>query len=150
MRRKDAMAEEKPEELRPSAGWVVLHLYHRIERDTWQRLSSDERAAAVGSPEVQKLLAEAPEIVGIMEVSREAKPDGEGKHWVSVEMKPVEPLANPVTLKMVKAEPRLAAMELVKYSRLSVGKVSAAEWDWPCMGTASAVTPPRLPTPLPP
>ena len=68
------------------------------------------------------------EIVGIMEVSRTAKPDGEGKHWVSVEMKPVEPLPNPVTLKMVKAEPRLAAMELVKYSRLSVGKVSPEEW----------------------
>lgn len=68
-------------------------------------------------------------IVGIMEVSREAIPDGDGKHWVSVQMKPVEPLPNPVTLKQVKAEPRLAEMELVKYSRLSVGKVSAAEWD---------------------
>ncbi|WP_408077831.1 EVE domain-containing protein [Sphingomonas plantiphila] len=68
-------------------------------------------------------------IVGIMEVSREAQPDGEGKHWVSVEMKPVEPLANPVTLKQVKAEPKLAEMELVKYSRLSVGKVRKAEWD---------------------
>jgi predicted RNA-binding protein with PUA-like domain len=68
------------------------------------------------------------EIVGIMEVSREARPDGEGKHWVSVEMKPVEKLASPVTLKQVKAEPRLAEMELVKYSRLSVGKVSPDEW----------------------
>ncbi len=67
-------------------------------------------------------------IVGIMEVSREAKPDGDGKHWVSVEMKPVEPLETPVTLKQVKAEPALAQMELVKYSRLSVGKVSPEEW----------------------
>lgn len=69
------------------------------------------------------------EIVGIVEVSREAKPDGDGKHWVSVEVRPVEPLANPVSLKAVKAEPALAQMELVKYSRLSVGKVSQAEWD---------------------
>lgn len=68
------------------------------------------------------------EIVGIMEVSREAKPDGDGKHWVSVEVKPVEPLARPVTLKAVKAEPSLAAMELVKFSRLSVGKVTPDEW----------------------
>jgi predicted RNA-binding protein with PUA-like domain len=68
------------------------------------------------------------EIVGIMQVSREAKPDGDGKHWVSVEVKPVEKLPNPVTLKQVKAEPALAEMELVKYSRLSVGKVSAVEW----------------------
>ncbi len=69
------------------------------------------------------------EIVGIMEVTREAKPDGDGKHWVSVEVKPVEKLANPVTLKQVKAEPKLADMELTKYSRLSVGKVTKAEWD---------------------
>ncbi|WP_343518321.1 EVE domain-containing protein [Sphingomonas sp.] len=68
------------------------------------------------------------EIVGIMEVSREAKPDGDGKHWVSVEVKPVEPLEKPVTLKQVKAEPRLAEMDLVKYSRLSVGKVTSDEW----------------------
>ncbi|MEZ0242609.1 MAG: EVE domain-containing protein [Sphingomonas sp.] len=68
------------------------------------------------------------EIVGIMEVSREAKKDGEEGNWVSVEMKPVRKIANPVTLKQVKAEPRLAAMELVKYSRLSVGKVSPEEW----------------------
>ena len=68
------------------------------------------------------------EIVGIMEVSREAKPDGEGKHWVSVEVKPVEPLARPVSLKAVKAEPALANMDLVKFSRLSVGKVTPDEW----------------------
>ena len=68
------------------------------------------------------------EIVGIMEVSREAKPDGDGKHWVSVEVKPVEPLEKSVTLKQVKAEPRLAEMDLVKFSRLSVGKVTPDEW----------------------
>lgn len=68
------------------------------------------------------------EIVGIMEVSREARPDGDGKHWVSVEVKPVEPLKKPVTLKAVKAEPKLADMDLVKFSRLSVGKVTPDEW----------------------
>lgn len=68
------------------------------------------------------------EIVGIMEVSREARPDGDGKHWVSVEVKPVEPLARPVSLKAIKAEPKLAGMDLVKFSRLSVGRVSPDEW----------------------
>jgi predicted RNA-binding protein with PUA-like domain len=68
------------------------------------------------------------QIVGIMEISREARKDGEEGNWVSVETRPVRPLANPVTLKQVKAEPRLAAMELVKYSRLSVGKVTPEEW----------------------
>ncbi|UZK68304.1 EVE domain-containing protein [Sphingomonas sp. S1-29] len=69
------------------------------------------------------------QVVGIMEVTREAQKDGDEGNWVSVQVKPVEPLPNPVTLKAVKAEPRLAAMELVKYSRLSVGKVSPEEWD---------------------
>ncbi|UUL81750.1 EVE domain-containing protein [Sphingomonas qomolangmaensis] len=68
------------------------------------------------------------QVVGIMEVTREAQKDGDEGNWVSVQVKPVEPLPNPVTLKAVKAEPRLAEMELVKYSRLSVGKVTAEEW----------------------
>lgn len=68
------------------------------------------------------------QIVGIMEIAREAKKDGEEGNWVSVECRPVEQLPHPVTLKMVKAEPRLAEMELVKYSRLSVGRVSPEEW----------------------
>ena len=68
------------------------------------------------------------QIVGIMEIAREAKKDGEEGNWVSVECRPVEPLPHPVTLKMVKAERRLAEMELVKYSRLSVGRVTPEEW----------------------
>ncbi|MEZ0496343.1 EVE domain-containing protein [Sphingomonas sp. IW22] len=69
------------------------------------------------------------QIVGIMEIAREAKKDGEEGNWVSVECRPVGPLPNPVTLKQVKAEPRLAEMELVRYSRLSVGRVTQAQWD---------------------
>jgi predicted RNA-binding protein with PUA-like domain len=69
------------------------------------------------------------QIVGIMKVAREAKKDGEEGNWVSVECRPVEPLPAPVTLKQVKAEPRLSDMELVRFSRLSVGKVSPKEWD---------------------
>ena len=68
------------------------------------------------------------EIVAIMEVTREAKKDGDTGNWVSVEVKPVKALPHPVTLKQVKAEPRLAEMELTKYSRLSVGKVTPEEW----------------------
>ncbi|WP_448500669.1 EVE domain-containing protein [Sphingomonas sp.] len=68
------------------------------------------------------------EIVGIAEISREWQKDGDEGNWVSVQVKPVEPLPTPVTLKAVKAEPRLAEMELVKYSRLSVARVSEAEW----------------------
>lgn len=86
------------------------------------------RAMAVGDKAFFYHSVQGLEIVGVMEVSRVAKKDGEEGNWVSVEVKPVAPVKTPVTLKQVKAEPRLAAMDLVKYSRLSVGKVTPEEW----------------------
>jgi predicted RNA-binding protein with PUA-like domain len=70
------------------------------------------------------------EIVGIVEVVREAYPDptAESGDWVCVDMKAVGPLPRPVTLVEMKADPALAGMALVRYSRLSVGPVSDAEW----------------------
>ena len=47
-------------------------------------------------------------------------------------MKAVKPLPKPVTLAAIKAEPRLKDMALVKYSRLSVQPVTAAEWKIVC------------------
>jgi len=70
-------------------------------------------------------------VVGIMEVARAAEPDAkarEGERWVSVAVKPVEPLPRPVTLAEIKAEPRLKDMELIRQSRLSVAPVRAEEW----------------------
>lgn len=70
------------------------------------------------------------EIVGIAEVSVSGitdPTDPEGK-WAAVKIKPKEKLPNPVTLKQIKAEPRLAEMELVKQSRLSVCEVRPEEW----------------------
>lgn len=70
-------------------------------------------------------------VVGIVEVIREAYPDPSaepGEPWVVVDLKAVEPLPRPVTLADVKAEPRLAEMALLKYSRLSVQPVTAEEW----------------------
>jgi predicted RNA-binding protein with PUA-like domain len=66
-------------------------------------------------------------IVGIMRVTREAQPDPKDPDWVSVRVEPVRPL-DPVTLKEVKAEPRLAKMELIRQSRLSVAPVREEEW----------------------
>ena len=66
--------------------------------------------------------------VGIMRISRTWKPDGEDGAWASVRVEPVRPLATPVTLKAIKAEPRLAAMELIRQSRLSVSPVRPEEW----------------------
>jgi predicted RNA-binding protein with PUA-like domain len=74
------------------------------------------------------------QIVGIAEVIRESYPDptdADGK-FLAVDVKAIEPLPKPATLAAIKAEPRLKDMALVKYSRLSVQPVTAAEWKIVC------------------
>ena len=66
-------------------------------------------------------------VVGIMRIAREAQPDPKDGAWVSVAVEPVRALG-PVTLKSIKADPRLAAMELIRQSRLSVAPVRDEEW----------------------
>ena len=70
-------------------------------------------------------------VVGIAEVSRAAFPDktADEEGWVAVELKAVKPLAKPVTLEQIKAEPALAKMALVRIGRLSVQPVTRAEFD---------------------
>ena len=63
-----------------------------------------------------------------MEITRTAQQDGDEPRWVSVEVRPVEALATPVTLAAMKAEPKLAGMEMLRQSRLSVSPVRDAEW----------------------
>lgn len=70
------------------------------------------------------------EIVGIAQISVSGltdPTDPEGK-WAAVKVKPVRKLPRTVTLKQVKAEPRLATMELITLSRLSVGEVTPEQW----------------------
>ena len=67
-------------------------------------------------------------VVGIMRIAREAQPDPKNPDWVSVRVEPVRALARPVTLAEIKAEPRLAKMELIRQSRLSVAPVRDEEW----------------------
>ncbi len=67
-------------------------------------------------------------VVGIMRITREAQPDPKDGAWVSVRVEPVKELPRPVTLAEIKAEPKLARMELIRQSRLSVAPVRAEEW----------------------
>jgi predicted RNA-binding protein with PUA-like domain len=67
-------------------------------------------------------------VVGIMRVTRGAEPDPKAPDWVRVRVEPVEPLPRPVTLAEIKAEPKLAKMELIRQSRLSVAPVREEEW----------------------
>jgi predicted RNA-binding protein with PUA-like domain len=70
------------------------------------------------------------EIVGIITISGEyfIDPTDEKARFVAVKVKPVRKIAHPVSLKMIKANPRLAAMELIRQSRLSIAPVRPAEW----------------------
>ena len=66
-------------------------------------------------------------VVGVMRIAREGGPDPKDRDWVSVAVEPVRPIP-PVTLKAIKADPRLARIELIRQSRLSVAPVRDEEW----------------------
>ena len=78
------------------------------------------------------------EIVGVVEVAREAypdqtvKPDDPKGDWVCVDMKTVGPFPKFVTLADMKKDPKLAKMSLLNSARLSVQPVTAAEWKHIC------------------
>ncbi len=74
------------------------------------------------------------EIVGVMEIAREAYPDASDPtgRWVMVDVKPLLPVTRPVTLAEVKNTAALKDMALVRYSRLSVQPVTPAEWKRLC------------------
>lgn len=77
---------------------------------------------------------EGKEIVGIVEIVREHYPDptdASGK-FVCVDIAAKKPLKKPVTLVAVKAEAKLADMELLRLSRLSVQAVTPQQWAIVC------------------
>lgn len=73
-------------------------------------------------------------IVGIVEVIGEYRPDptDETGRFGLVDVKAVGDLPRPVTLAELKADPAVKDMVLVKFSRLSVQPVTAAEWKHVC------------------
>lgn len=69
-------------------------------------------------------------VVGIARVTREAFPDATDPagRFVAVELAPVRPLKQPVTLRAMKANPALADLAMIRQSRLSVSPVRDGEW----------------------
>jgi predicted RNA-binding protein with PUA-like domain len=74
------------------------------------------------------------EIVGIVEVCAPSHPDSttDDPRWDCVDIRALRPLARPVSLAMVKSDPRLAKMALVTCARLSVQPVTDDEWRIVC------------------
>jgi len=69
-------------------------------------------------------------VVGTVEVIATSHPDSKADdpRWDCVDIKAIKGAKTPVTLDMIKADPRLADMVLVKNSRLSVQPVTEEEW----------------------
>lgn len=71
------------------------------------------------------------QVVGIAKVDREAYSDPTAKEgdWSCVDLVPVKPLKQPVSLDIIKADKSLADMLLVKQSRLSVSPVGEKQFE---------------------
>jgi len=71
------------------------------------------------------------QVVGVAKVVKTAYPDptaSEGD-WTAVDLAPVKPLHEPVTLEAIKADDALAELPLLRQSRLSVMPVTPAQFD---------------------
>ena len=73
---------------------------------------------------------EGKSVVGIARVAKEFYPDptADEGDWQAVDLVPVKPLAQPVTLAAIKADKILREMKLVKQSRLSVLPVTREQF----------------------
>jgi predicted RNA-binding protein with PUA-like domain len=71
------------------------------------------------------------DVVGIARVRGTAYPDptSDDERWLVVDLEPLKPLARPVTLAEIKADPQLAKVPLVTHSRLSVMPIEAAAFE---------------------
>ncbi|MEO0327815.1 MAG: EVE domain-containing protein [Pseudomonadota bacterium] len=83
------------------------------------------------------------DVVGIIEISAESAPDSttDDERWDCVHVRALVDMPQSVTLKAVKANPKLAEMSLVTSMRLSVQPVTQAEWIEVCrMGGLDGTT----------
>jgi predicted RNA-binding protein with PUA-like domain len=73
---------------------------------------------------------EAKSVVGVARVTKPFFPDttADEEGWVAVELAPVKPLPQPVTLAQIKAESALKEIGLVRQGRLSVMPLKPAEF----------------------
>ena len=88
------------------------------------------RAMRVGDEALIYHSGEEKAVVGIARVAKAAYADPTAKegNWVAVDLVPVRPLAKPVTLAAMKADPVLKEMVMVRQGRLSVSPVTEGEW----------------------
>jgi predicted RNA-binding protein with PUA-like domain len=84
------------------------------------------RAMKKGDQTLYYHSGEEKRIVGIARVERDAYPDPTATEgdWSCVDLLPLQPLSEPITLKIIKADAVLKTMALVRNTRLSVVPVT--------------------------
>lgn len=125
------------------ANWLVksepnTYSFEDLQRDgrtVWDGVRNNAaalhlKAMKVGDEVLFYHSQEGLAVVGVAKVAREAFPDPSDPsgRFVAVELEPVRPLARPVTLPEMKANPALADMTMLRQSRLSVSPVKPDEW----------------------
>jgi predicted RNA-binding protein with PUA-like domain len=105
------------------------------KRATWDGVRNFEarnnlRAMKAGDLLLYYHSNEGKEIVGVAKVVREAYPDptAEDGDWSVVDLAPVKALTTPVPLATIREDKKLADMQLLRRSRLSVVPVTPAEF----------------------
>lgn len=127
----------------PAQHWLVKsepakYSFQDLERDgatMWDGVRNNQaalylKAMKVGDQAFFYHSVDGLAVVGIAQVSKEAflDPTDPKGRFVAVEFKPVRPLARPVPLSAMKAEPALAEMAMFRQFRLSVCPVRDEEW----------------------
>ena len=113
-----------------SYGWNDLI---RDERTEWNGVRNNAaaahlRASKAGDRALFYHSGKDKAAVGIVDIVRGPQPDGSEGNWVSVAVAPVAPLAAPVTLAAMKADPRLEGMAMLRQPRLSVAPLTEGAW----------------------
>ncbi len=108
----------------------------REERTTWDGVRNFEARAALRAMKEGDLALfyhsnEGKCIVGVARIVREAFPDPTAgdEDWSAVEISPVAPLKQPVSLDTIRGDPALSDMALLKRARLSVLAVTGPHFE---------------------
>lgn len=125
------------------ASWLVksepdTYSFDDLQRDgktVWDGVrnftaAQNLKAMKVGEEVLFYHSGEGKQVVGVAKVVKEAFKDASDPtgRFYAVELAPVRPLKQPVTLAQLKADPAFADMVMVRQGRLSVSPVTSAEW----------------------
>ncbi len=127
----------------PRSHWLIKsepfkYSWHQFVKDGWTYWDGVRNAQARNNLQAMKKgdlsfyyhSNEGKEVVGVARVRRASYPDPttDDERWVVVDLEPVAPMVEPVTLARIKADPSLRPIGLVRQSRLSVIPLERADF----------------------